>query len=115
MPNPNDVLANSITGAQRLINRYCDDLAPAEYLRRPCDGGNTTAWIVGHLVLSDRSALGRLGVAPADLPALPEGFEKRFSREPEAPKASDFGDVSVLLPLFNRHRELFAQTVRAAS
>lgn len=110
MPTAADVIVHSLSTGQMFINRGCEDLKPEEYLHRPCSGGNTTAWIIGHLVLTDRSTLGRLGVT--DLPALPEGFEKRFSREPEAPKASEFGDVSVLVPLFNQHRQRVIDAVR---
>ena len=108
----NDALVNTLSVSQKLLNRYCDDLKPEEWLHRPCAGGNTAAWIVGHLVLTERGALGRVGVT--DLPALPEGFETRFARDEAAPKASDFGDVAVLLPLFNRHRQLLIDAVKGA-
>jgi hypothetical protein len=108
----NDVIVQSLASSQKLLNRYCGDLTPQEYLHRPCAGGNATAWIVGHLILTERSALGRVGVT--DLPALPEGFEKRFARDESAPKASDYGDVTVLLPLFNRHREMLIEAVKHA-
>ncbi|HEY7118033.1 MAG TPA: DinB family protein [Tepidisphaeraceae bacterium] len=113
MPTPNDVLVHSLTASQAMLNRYCQDLKPEEYLHRPCAGGNCTAWLIGHLILTDRRALGRLGVT-ADLPPLPDGFEKRFARDPEAPRASDFGDVTILLPLFNKHRQLLTEAARRA-
>jgi hypothetical protein len=109
----NDAIVHSLTTAQKLLNRYCEDLKPEEYLHRPCSGGNATAWLIGHIVMTERSALARAGVT--DLPPLPEGFEKRFSRDEAAPKASDFGDVTILLPLFNRHRDLLIEAVREMS
>jgi uncharacterized damage-inducible protein DinB len=112
MSSINDAIVQSLTVSQKLLNRYCEDLKPEEYLHRPCAGGNATAWIIGHLILTERSALGRVGVT--DLPALPEGFERRFARDEAAPKAGDYGDVSVLLPLFNRHREMLIEAVRKA-
>jgi hypothetical protein len=108
----NDALVHSLTISQKLLNRYCEDLTPEEYVKRACAGGNTTAWILGHLILTERQALGRVGVA--DLPALPEGFEKRFGRDEAAARASEFGDVGVLLPLFNRHRQMLIDAVRGA-
>jgi uncharacterized damage-inducible protein DinB len=110
MPSTNDVLAHSLNTARALLNRYCEDLTPEEYLHRPCAGGNCVAWLLGHLVMTERQALGRVDVT--DLPPLPEGFEKRFARDAEAPKASDFGDVTQLLPLFNRHRDRLIERVR---
>ena len=108
----NDAVVNSLLVSQRLLNRYCGDLNPQEWLHRPCAGGNTAAWIVGHLVLTDRLALGRVGVT--QLPPLPDGFEQRFARDEAAPKASEYGDVTLLLPLFNRHREMLIETVTGA-
>src|SRR5438045_2183409 len=108
MPTANDLLAHTLASSQFMLNRFCDDLTPQEYLHRPCTGGNTTAWIVGHLVLTERNLLTRAGAT--DLPPIPDGFDKRFSRDPEAPKASDFGDVTILLPLFNQHRQLTIDT-----
>ena len=115
MPTANDLLVNSLTISQKMLNRYTQDLTPQEYLHRPCAGGNTAAWIIGHLVLTDRVAMARAGLKPGQMPALPEGFEKRFSREPDAPKASEFGDVRILMPLFNEHRQLLIDTVRRMS
>jgi uncharacterized damage-inducible protein DinB len=110
MLSPTDVLVHSLSSSQKLLNRYCEDLTPAEYLHRPCGGANCVAWLIGHLVISERSALGRVGMT--DVPPLPEGFEKRFARDAEAPKAEAFGDVSILLPLFNQHRQLLIDTVK---
>jgi len=71
-----------------------------------CAGANCPAWIIGHLVLSSRGMMKRLGVV--SLPELPEGFETRFARDELAPNSDDYGDVSVLLPLFEQHHDLFA-------
>ena len=112
MSTSNDLIAQNLKTAGALLGRYCEDLKPEEYLPRPCGGANCAAWIIGHLVMTERNALGRVGVT--DLPPLPEGFEKRFARDETAPKASDYGDVTVLLPLFNRHRELLIEAVKRA-
>lgn len=111
MPTAHDVIVASLNASRTLLNRLCEDLTPADYLHRPCSAANCAAWTIGHLVLTERMALGRVGVK--DLPPLPEGFEKRFSREPQAPRASDFGDVSILLPLFNQHRDRLIEAVKS--
>ena len=110
MSDTGNAIAYAITTSQILLDSFLKDLSGEDYLHRPVAGANCAAWIVGHLVLTDRSALGRLGVK--DLPALPEGFEQRFARDERAPAAADYGDVSVLRPLWNQHRELLAQAVR---
>jgi hypothetical protein len=113
MPTANDVLVHSLTASAAQLGRYTADLTPQEYLHRPCAGGNTTAWIIGHLVLTDRNALTRAGAA--DLPALPDGFEKRFARDAEAARADEFGDVTLLMPLFNQHRQRLIDAARRLS
>ena len=113
MSQLNDAVVNALQVAQRLLNRYCEDLKPDEWLHRPCAGGNTAAWIVGHLVLTERLALGRVGVT--ELPTLPDGFEQRFARDEAAPRAAEYGDVTLLLPLFNRHRQLLIDAVQRAA
>jgi len=111
--NAADLIVQSLTASQALLLRHVADLTPAEYLHRVAPTGNCTAWLLGHLVLTERRPLTLLG--QADLPPLPEGFEKRFARDATAPFAAEFGDVSVLVPLFERHRKLLIETVKRAS
>ncbi len=112
MQTPNDVIAAALANSQALLKRYTADLQPAEYLHRPVSTANCAAWTIGHLVLTDRKALGALEVR--DLPPLPDGFEKRFSREEGCPQAGEFGDVSILMPLFDQHRNLLIEAVKRA-
>lgn len=103
-----DAISHALNVSLALMRRYCGDLKPEEYLQRPVPKANCAAWILGHLVLSERRPLLLLG---ADLPPLPDGFEARFPREESAAMTADFGDVSLLLPLFDRHRSLLIETV----
>ena len=107
-----EVIAESLTFSVKLMDRYCADLKPEEYLHRITPRGNCTAWLLGHLILTDRRLLAFFG---ADVPPLPEGFEKRFARDETAPFASDFGDTSILLPMFDKHRALLIDTVKRSS
>ena len=111
MPTANETIAFALTTAQSLLKRYVADLTPDEYLHRPAPKANCTAWLIGHLTLSDRAVLKRLG---APLPELPEGFEHRFSRDEGCPQAAEFGDVSKLMSLFDEHRSRLVATIRAA-
>ena len=113
MPTANDVLVHSLTFSQKMLHRYTTDLAPAEYLHRPTAKANCAAWIIGHLTLTDRGALKMYGVS--DVPALPEGFEKRFSRDEGCPQANEFGDVSSLVSLFDDHRARLIEAVKRAT
>ena len=102
MQTATDAIAQSLKNSQALIHRYADDLAPAEFLHRTSPKANCAAWVIGHLALTDRKALAHLGVT--DLPTLPAGFEQRFGRDESSAMASDFGDTTALLPVFDQHR-----------
>ncbi len=108
-----NAIAYAIAASQTMLDSFVQDLSPEDYLHRPVAGANCTAWIVGHLILTDRLALGRLG--QTNLPALPVGFEQRFARDEHAPSAADYGDTSVLRPLWNQHRELLAEAAKKLS
>jgi hypothetical protein len=111
--NAADVIAQSLSSSQMMLMRHINDLTPAEYLHRVTPRGNCTAWLLGHLILTERRPLTFLGVP--DLPALPEGFEQRFARNEMAPFAAEFGDVTILGPLFEKHRGMLIEAVKHAT
>jgi uncharacterized damage-inducible protein DinB len=111
----NEVIAHSLRSSKGLLHRYTEDLKPEEYLHRTTAKANCVAWLIGHLTLTDRRVLERFGVPDDALPKLPEGFTKRFSRDEGCPQAADFGDVSILLPLFDSHRDLLIRTIERAT
>jgi len=112
MQTVNEVIALSLTQSKGLLNRYTADLTGDEYLHRPAEKANCVAWTIGHLVLSERRALALLGGEPI---TLPEGFDKKFSRDEGCPQAGEFGDVSILLPLFNQQRDRLIDAVKRAT
>ena len=114
MNTPADIIAHSLTISKTLLVRYTEDLTPQEYLHRPAPKANCVAWLLGHLTLSDRRAM-KVAFGGEDLPALPEGFEKQFSRDEGCPQAGEFGDVTRLLPVFVLHRDLMITKVQTAS
>ena len=109
MRTPNDVLVHNLNATQLMVHRFTADLQPHEYLHRPTEKANCAAWTVGHLAVSDRNVLKMLG---AELPSVPEGFEKRFSREEGCPQAGDFGDVATIVPVFDAHRTRLIEAVK---
>ena len=114
MNTPAQVIVHSLTASKNLLVRYVQDLSPPEYLHRPVPAANCVAWLLGHLTLSDWRATSAV-FGGENLPALPEGFDKRFSRSQGCPQASEFGDVTKLLPLFLIHRELLIEKARTAT
>ena len=108
MPTANETIAYALLTSHTLFKRFLNDLSPSDFLHRPTAGANCAAWIVGHLALSERSVLKRIG---APLPDLPEGFEKRFSRDEGCPQAGEFGDVSNVVSVFDEHRQRLIDAV----
>jgi hypothetical protein len=113
MPTANDVIVHSLETSLLVLGRFCDDLETDEFLHRITPKANCAAWTVGHLIVSERSALKAFGVP---LPPLPDdGFEKRFSRDEGCPQAGDFGDVTILMPLLRQHRAALIDAVKRAT
>ena len=113
MTSAKEALAHSLANSKMMLKRFTDDLKPDEYLHRPSPKANCVAWLIGHLALADRSTAQALGAK--DLPELPAGFDKKFSRDQGCPEATEFGDVSILWPVFEKHRDLLIATVMRAT
>ena len=109
MQTINDLLIFGINASKRMLNNLTADLKAGEWEHRAVPGSNCPAWLVGHLIMTDRWALGIAGVT--DLPELPAGFETTFTRENNAPHATTFGDPTGLMPLFDKHRDLLAAAI----
>ena len=110
MPTVNELLAFGLSGSQKMLKRYLADLSPQEYLHRPTPKANCAAWTVGHLAMTDWYALKRLGGEP---PVLPDGFERRFSRDEGCPQAEEFGDVGAIVPVFDAHRDRLTELAKS--
>ena len=55
------------------------DFSDADMYVRPCPGANNPAWQIGHLAGSETWMVSQIN--PNAMPKLPEGFEKKFSKE----------------------------------
>jgi hypothetical protein len=108
----NDAIVYVLEKSKAGLHRLTDDLSPQEYLHRPTPKANCVAWLIGHLALTDRRVLQRLD---APLPEIPDGFEHQFSRDEGCPQAAAFGDVSILMPIFDRHRDVMIAAIKKAS
>ncbi len=107
-----DAILFSLRQVAGLVQMFTADLDHQQMHHRVVPAANATAWILGHLVLSERRALKMLG--QDDLPALPEGFEERFARNDEATQSADYGDATMLPALFAEHRQRLVAAVESA-
>lgn len=110
MKTARDVIIRGLTLSGGMLETFCADLTPEEFQYRPVPKANCVAWIIGHLILSDRSATKLL--APQNAIPLPEGFAERFARTEEAAAAETFGDTTQLLPLFRTGRAALIEAVQ---
>jgi uncharacterized damage-inducible protein DinB len=58
---------------------YLQDLTDEQLMQRPHPGCNHLKWQIGHLIVSERSIIE--GVAPGSMPALPDGFAERYTKD----------------------------------
>ena len=77
--SPKDALKLGIGMSDFIINAYIGDLSDADLLIRPVAGMNHIAWQLGHLISAERRFVEM--VSPGSCPALPEGFEKNYTKE----------------------------------
>jgi hypothetical protein len=91
------------------------DLTRQELHHRVVPQANCAAWILGHLILSERYLMRLLGVPAETMPALPDDtFEKRYAQDEAATRAEHFGDAEVLPAVFAEHRDAVIRAVEAA-
>ncbi|MEM7809676.1 MAG: DinB family protein [Planctomycetota bacterium] len=107
-----EAILAGLRSSGRLVAMFTGDLTSEQLHHRPVPDANAGAWIIGHLVLSERSALRLLGAT--DLPELEDGFEQMFARNETAPAAQDFGDATRLPAMFDTHRQLLLETIEKA-
>jgi hypothetical protein len=80
--NTKQALRTSIDGANMIWNGYLEDLSDADLLVRPVPGANHIAWQLGHCIAAENMMVN--GAKPGAMPALPEGFEQKHSKETAA-------------------------------
>ena len=62
-----------------VVRMYLEDLSDEDLFVRPLANMNHLAWQLGHLIASENFHINQ--VAPDAMPALPEGFRGRHSKE----------------------------------
>lgn len=77
--NAREAIKLCIDSADMVCMGYIQDLSDEDLMRRPHAGCNHIKWQLGHLISSDNGMVS--GVAPGAMPALPEGFAERYTKE----------------------------------
>ena len=77
--NAKDAVRTTMNTADFMVESYLSDITPQEMLVRPAPGANHLAWQLGHLISAETRLVE--AAAPGSMPALPEGFAERHSKE----------------------------------
>lgn len=112
--NTIDTIQYSLNFSHNLVHGYLDDLSQDDWMVRPTEGANHITWQVGHLLASAK------GLAepcfPEALPALPEGFKDKYTKESSASdELADFHPKDELMGLYDTQREALLKAVAGLS
>src|SRR5882757_11231571 len=80
--NIKDAVRQQFAVSDFFVENYLSDITPAEMLVRPAPGANHVAWQLGHLISAETRLVE--AAAPGSMPALPEGFAERHSKDTAA-------------------------------
>src|SRR4051812_23208305 len=80
--NIKDGIKMQFTISEFMVDSYLSDLSPAELLKRPAPGANHVAWQLGHLISAETRLVET--AVPGSMPALPEGFAERHTKDTAA-------------------------------
>lgn len=112
--NANDAIKNNIDTADMVCGAYLEDLTNDEAMKRPHADCNHINWQIGHLIASDNMMCN--GCVPDSLPALPEGFAEKYSKETAASdNADDFVPKSEMMELYRAQRKAIKDVVDGLS
>ena len=98
-----ELAADVLNRNLEMLKGTIGDFSDADIYVRPCPGANHTAWQLGHLIAAESMMLAAFN--PQSVAKLPEGFDKRFSKEnagKDDPKL--FGTKAELLDQLSKAR-----------
>ncbi len=99
-----DAIKMGIEMGQMICTAYLDDLTDEQLMMRPHPDCNHINWQFGHLISSEHQMVE--AVMPGSMPALPDGFAEKYTRETASSETlSDFADKATLMEAFKAQRE----------
>ncbi len=102
--NAHDAIKLSIDSAKFITLEYLADLSDEDMLQRPHPECNHIKWQMGHLISSEHQMID--AVCPGSMPALPEGFAERYTKETATSDQADaFDSKADLRKLLEDQRE----------
>lgn len=93
---------------------YVGDLTDAELMARPHPDCNHINWQLGHLIYSEHDMIS--GLAAGAMPALPDGFAAKYTKEAaKSDDPSDFATKDELLEIYRAQRAATLAVLAATS
>ena len=110
-----DAILYNLRFSGGMLDMLTADLSRQDLNHRVVPESNAAAWTLGHLILTERSLLKRLGVGEDQMPGLPSpDFAARYARDESAPRASSYPEAQELAGLFKEHRAALVDAVKAS-
>lgn len=109
-----ETIETSLQTPNMIVQAYLDDLSDEDLLVRPIEGANHIAWQLGHLIVSQNSLINQ--VCPGAMPALPDGFAEKYTKETaqlDDPHA--FHSKAELLALMDAQRKAMLESLAGLS
>ena len=107
-----EALITNLKTSAMVCGSYLDDLTDEEAMQRPHPDCNHINWQIGHLIASEYGMASACG----ELPALPEGFADKYSKEAAASdNASDFVPKSELMKIAAAQHEAVVNLIGGMS
>ncbi len=102
--NTQEAILSSLNLAREVTNMLLADLSDADLLVRPVPEANHIAWQLGHLISSEHHMMSEL--SESDMPALPDGFAEKYSKETsKSDDSSLFESKETYLELYGQVRK----------
>jgi hypothetical protein len=96
-------IKSAIDMANMISTSYLGDLTDDDMMHRPSPGCNHIKWQVGHLIVSENNMISQC--LPEAMPALPEGFSDRYTKETAgSDNPDDFDSKATLMKLYREQR-----------
>ena len=95
-------IRESLATAEMVSMSYLKDLDDSQLMLRPHSGCQHINWQVGHLISSEHQMMSQV----TDMPALPEGFAEKYSKETiGSDNADEFANQEILMATYRAQRD----------
>jgi hypothetical protein len=112
--NATEAIKINLDTADMICGAYLEDLTNEEAMRRPHADCNHINWQLGHLIASDNGMCN--GCIEGSIPALPDGFADKYSKEAAASdNADDFVPKTELMELYRNQRKAITEVLSGLS